>query len=88
MTGSKQILYDSPASGTSECVTADRGGRVSDEVGKSRVGRVTRTARRLGFGSLMSSLLFSSRFVTIWLATLLLFIVCQIVAPETLSSTS
>jgi ribose transport system permease protein len=61
---------------------------VSDEVGKSRVGRVSRTARRLGFGSLMSSLLFSSRFVTIWLATLLLLIVCRIVAPETLSSTS
>jgi ribose transport system permease protein len=61
---------------------------VSDEVGKSRVGRVTRTARRLGFGSLMSSLLFSSRFVTIWLATGVLLIVCQIVAPETLSSTS
>ena len=42
---------------------------MSDEVGKSRVGRVTRTARRLRFGSLMSSLLFSTRFVTIWLAT-------------------
>ena len=61
---------------------------MSDEVGKSRVGRVTRTARRLRFGSLMSSLLFSSRFVTIWLATLVLLVVCQIVAPETLSSTS
>jgi len=36
----------------------------------------------------MSSLLFSSRFVTIWLATVVLLIVCQIVAPSTLSSTS
>jgi ribose transport system permease protein len=36
----------------------------------------------------MSSLLFSSRFVTIWLATIVLLIVCQIVAPSTLSSTS
>ena len=35
-----------------------------------------------------SSLLFSSRFVTIWLATGLLLIVCQIVAPQTLTSTS
>ncbi|MET0910350.1 MAG: ABC transporter permease, partial [Ilumatobacteraceae bacterium] len=37
---------------------------------------------------LTSSLLFSSRFVTIWLATGILLIVCQIVAPSTLSSTS
>jgi ribose transport system permease protein len=36
----------------------------------------------------MSSLLFSSRFVTIWLATVVLLIVCQIVAPSTLSETS
>jgi ribose transport system permease protein len=36
----------------------------------------------------MSSLLFSSRFVTIWLATIVLLIVCQIAAPSTLSSTS
>jgi ribose transport system permease protein len=36
----------------------------------------------------MSSLLFSSRFVTIWLATIVLLIVCQIVAPSTLSETS
>ncbi len=36
----------------------------------------------------MSSLLFSSRFVTIWLATIVLLIVCQITAPSTLSSTS
>jgi ribose transport system permease protein len=36
----------------------------------------------------MSSLLFSSRFVTIWLAGAVLLIVCWIVAPETLSSAS
>jgi ribose transport system permease protein len=59
-----------------------------EEVGKPRVGRITRLARRLHLGSLTSSLLFSSRFVTIWLAAGLLLIVCQIVAPSTLSSTS
>src|SRR5262245_63449419 len=36
----------------------------------------------------MSNLLYSSRFVTIWLATIVLLIVCKIVAPSTLSSTS
>ena len=36
----------------------------------------------------MSSLLFGSRFVTIWLATGLLLVVCRIVAPETLSAPS
>ena len=36
----------------------------------------------------MSSLLFGSRFVTIWLATGLLLIVCRIVAPATLGSSS
>jgi ribose transport system permease protein len=61
---------------------------LSDDVGTPRVGRITRTARRLRFGSLMSNLLFSSRFVTIWLATIVLLIVCQIVAPSTLSETS
>jgi ribose/xylose/arabinose/galactoside ABC-type transport system permease subunit len=61
---------------------------LSDDVGTPGVGRVTRTARRLGFGSLMSSLLFGSRFVTIWLATGLLLVVCRIVAPETLSAPS
>lgn len=61
---------------------------MSDEVGKPPVGRITRTAQRLHLGSLTSSLLFSSRFVSIWLATGILLIVCQIVAPSTLSSTS
>jgi ribose transport system permease protein len=38
--------------------------------------------------SLASTLLFSSRFVTIWLATALLLIVCAIIAPQTLSGDS
>jgi ribose transport system permease protein len=65
-----------------------RGNELSDVVGKPRVGRITRTARSLHLGSLASNLLFSSRFVTIWLATGVLLLVCQIVAPSTLSSVS
>lgn len=62
---------------------------MSDEnVGVSGAGRIARTARRLGFGNVMSNLLFSSRFVTIWIAGALLLIVCRIVAPATLSSSS
>ncbi len=45
-------------------------------------------ARRLGLPSLVSSLLFSSRFVTIWIATGVLVVVCKIIAPETLSQGS
>jgi ribose transport system permease protein len=61
---------------------------LSDGVGEPPVGRITRTAQRLHIGSLTSSLLSSSRFVSIWLATVILLIVCQIAAPATLSSTS
>ena len=65
------------------------GFELSDEnVGVSGAGRFARTARRLGFGNVMSNLLFSSRFVTIWIAGALLLLVCQIVAPATLSSSS
>jgi ribose transport system permease protein len=45
-------------------------------------------ARGRLLSSLAGSLLFSSRFVTIWIATALLLIVCQIIAPQTLSSDS
>lgn len=44
--------------------------------------------RRVGLAHVASSLLFSSRFVTIWLATGLLVVACWIVAPETLSGGS
>jgi ribose transport system permease protein len=60
---------------------------LSDGVARSGVDRVDTTARR-GIGTVINSLLFGSRFVTIWLAMGLLLIVCQIVAPETLSSAS
>ena len=70
--------------------TVSQGGfELSDEnVGVPGIGRIARTARRLGFGNVMSSLLFSSRFVTIWIAGGVLLIVCRIVAPATLSSSS
>ena len=45
-------------------------------------------ARKLRVSSLLSSLLFGSRFVTIWLAIGVLFIVCAIFAPATLEGTS
>jgi ribose transport system permease protein len=45
-------------------------------------------ARKLRISSLLSSLLFGSRFVTIWLAIGVLFIVCAIFAPAALEGTS
>ena len=45
-------------------------------------------SRRRWLSSLTGSLLFSTRFVTIWVATIVLLIVCQIIAPQTLSSDS
>jgi ribose transport system permease protein len=66
---------------------ATGGSSLSDGVARSGVDRVDTTARR-GIGTVINSLLFGSRFVTIWLAMGLLLLVCQIVAPETLSSAS
>jgi ribose/xylose/arabinose/galactoside ABC-type transport system permease subunit len=51
-------------------------------------GRFTAGARRLGVSSLASSLLFSSRFVTIWIGTGVLVVVCEIVAPQALTTSS
>ena len=45
-------------------------------------------SRRRWLSSLTGSLLFSTRFVTIWVATIVLLIVCEIIAPQTLSSDS
>lgn len=36
----------------------------------------------------MSNMLFSTRFITIWIAVAMLLVVCKIVAPSTLNSTS
>jgi ribose transport system permease protein len=43
-----------------------------------------RSSRR----TLLSNMLFGTRFVTIWIAALVLLVVCKIVAPSTLSSAS
>ena len=61
---------------------------MSDDIGVSGVGRIAGFARHLGVGNVMSNLLFSSRFVTIWIAGGVLLIVCRIIAPNTLSSSS
>jgi ribose transport system permease protein len=51
-------------------------------------GGLTFAARRLGISSVASSLLFSSRFVTIWIGTGLLVVVCEFIAPQTLTTSS
>jgi ribose transport system permease protein len=43
-----------------------------------------RSSRR----TLLSNMLFGTRFVTIWIAALVLLVVCKVVAPSTLSSAS
>jgi ribose transport system permease protein len=47
-----------------------------------------RPVRRLDLRTILSNLLFGTRFVTIWIAMALLLVVCKIVAPSTLSSAS
>jgi ribose transport system permease protein len=61
---------------------------MAEDARVSEVSGVTAPARRLGLYSIFSSLLFSSRFVTIWLATAVLVVICEIIAPQTLSSSS
>jgi ribose transport system permease protein len=51
-------------------------------------GGLVRGAERLRIRSLLSGLLLSSRFLPVWLATVALFIVSAIIAPEVLKSTS
>ena len=61
---------------------------MSEAVGTSSTGWAVRTARRLRLGPILGNLLFSSRFLSIWIAGGVLLIACQIWAPATLSSTS
>ena len=42
----------------------------------------------LDLRTLLSNLLFGTRFVTIWLAMAVLLVICKIFAPSTLSSAS
>jgi ribose transport system permease protein len=46
------------------------------------------STRRPGLQTLLSNLLFGTRFVTIWIALGVLLVVCRVVAPSTLSSAS
>lgn len=47
-----------------------------------------RSSRHRDTRSLLSNLIFGTRFVPIWIAAIILLIVCRIVAPSTLSSAS
>jgi ribose transport system permease protein len=59
----------------------DGNASASVPIGASGAGRSNRR-------TLLSNLLFGTRFVTIWIAALVLLVVCKIVAPSTLSSAS
>lgn len=61
---------------------------MSDTIGISDIGVSAGSSKQQRFRTLLGNLLFSTRFVTIWIAVALLLIVCKIVAPSTLTSTS
>ncbi len=61
---------------------------VSDDIGSANAGSGQRHSRRLDLRTVLSNLLFGTRFVTIWIAMAVLLVVCKIVAPSTLSSAS
>jgi ribose transport system permease protein len=60
----------------------------SDDIGSANAVARQRLGHRLDLRTLLSNLLFGTRFVTIWIAMAVLLVVCKIVAPSTLSSTS
>jgi ribose transport system permease protein len=60
----------------------------SDDIGSANAAARQRLGHRLDLRTLLSNLLFGTRFVTIWIAMAVLLLVCKIVAPSTLSSTS
>jgi ribose transport system permease protein len=57
---------------------------IDDNAGTSVEAPLHTPARR----TVLSNLLFGTRFVTIWIAALALVVICRIVAPSTLSSAS
>jgi len=61
---------------------------VSDDIGSANAGSSQRHSRRLDLRTVLSNLLFGTRFVTIWIAMAVLLVVCEIIAPSTLSSAS
>ena len=60
----------------------------SDDIGSANAAARQGLGHRLDLRTLLSNLLFGTRFVTIWIAMAVLLLVCKIVAPSTLSSTS
>jgi ribose transport system permease protein len=60
----------------------------SDDIGNANAGADQRLGRRVDTRTVLSNLLFGTRFVTIWIATAVLLVICRIVAPSTLSSAS
>jgi ribose transport system permease protein len=61
---------------------------VSDDIGSANAGSGQRLSRRPDLRTVLSNLLFGTRFVTIWIAMAVLLVICKIVAPSTLSSAS
>jgi ribose transport system permease protein len=60
---------------------------VSDDIA-SATAVVRQRGHRFDLRTILSNLLFGTRFVTIWIAMAVLLLVCRIVAPSTLSSAS
>ena len=61
---------------------------VSDDIGSANAGSSQRHSRRLDLRTVLSNLLFGTRFVTIWIAMAVLLVFCKIIDPSTLSSAS
>lgn len=59
---------------------------VSEQIGDASAW--SPAGRRVDMRTTLSNLLFSTRFVTIWIAMAVLLVVCRIIAPSTMSSAS
>src|SRR5690606_39370710 len=59
---------------------------VSEQIGDANAWPTA--GRRVDLRTTLSNLLFSTRFVTIWIAMAVLLLVCRIIAPSTMSSAS
>ncbi len=57
---------------------------VSQDIGSANIAAAQRPGHRLDRRTVLSNLLFGTRFATIWLAMGVLLVVCKIVAPSTL----
>jgi len=64
------------------------GARVSSPVSQRDAEPAAAAQRPRGFASALGSMLFAARFVPIWIAVGLVFLIAAIIAPETLTSAS